>query len=88
MLQNKGDFNKGAISLGYTEDVMELDNTSQVNLISIGSKLDTINDWYGAMGNSNLKVCVRGMTQIREGEVFFIVDKLGFYLKDTFDFLD
>ncbi|WP_416186951.1 DUF6402 family protein [Enterobacter roggenkampii] len=67
---------------------MELDNTSQVNLISIGSKLDTINDWYGAMGNSNLKVCVRGMTQIREGEVFFIVDKLGFYLKDTYDFLD
>lgn len=88
MLQNKGDFNKAAISLGYTDDVMELDNTSQVNLISIGSKLDTINDWYGAMGNSNLKVCVRGMMQIREGEVFFIVDKLGFYLKDTFDFLD
>ncbi|HFT7880010.1 TPA: DUF6402 family protein, partial [Enterobacter roggenkampii] len=30
LLQNKGDFNKGAIFLGYTDDVMELDNTSQV----------------------------------------------------------
>ena len=88
LLQNKGDFNKGAIFLGYTDDVMELDNTSQVNLITIGSKFDTVNDWYGAMGNSNLKVCVRGMTQVREGKVFFIVDKLGFYLKDTYDFVD
>lgn len=87
-LQNKGDFNKDVIFLGYTDDVIELDNTCQVNIISIGSKLDTINDWYGAMGNSNLKICVRGMTQVREKKAFFIVDKLGFYLKDTYDFLD
>ncbi len=65
-LQNKGDFNKDVIFLGYTDDAIELDNTCQVNIISIGSKLDTINDWYGAMGNSNLKICVRGMTQVRE----------------------
>lgn len=88
LLQSKGDFNKNVISLGYTDDVMELDETSQVNLIPIGSKLDTINDWYGAMGNSNLKVCVRGMTQTRQEKTFFIVDKLGFYLKDTYDFVD
>jgi hypothetical protein len=72
LLQNKGDFNKGAIFLGYTDDVMELDNTSQVNLITIGSKFDTVNDWYGAMGNSNLKVCVRGMTQVREEKYFLL----------------
>lgn len=88
LLLNKGDFNKNVVSLGYTDDVMELDRTSQVNLIPIGSKLDTINDWYGAMGNSNLKVCIRGMTQTRQEKTFFIVDKLGFYLKDTYDFVD
>ena len=88
LLLNKGDFNKNVVSLGYTDDVMELDRTSQVNLIPIGSKLDTINDWYGAMGDSNLKVCIRGMTQTRQEKTFFIVDKLGFYLKDTYDFVD
>lgn len=88
LLLNKGDFNKNVVSLGYTDDVMELDRTSQVNLIPIGSKLDAINDWYGAMGNSNLKVCIRGMTQTRQEKTFFIVDKLGFYLKDTYDFVD
>ncbi|MCM7511790.1 DUF6402 family protein [Enterobacter hormaechei] len=85
---SKGDFNKNVVSLGYTDDVMELDRTSQVNLIPIGSKLDTINDWYDAMGDSNLKVCIRGMTQTRQEKTFFIVDKLGFYLKDTYDFVD
>ncbi|HHA1725710.1 TPA: hypothetical protein ACOEB2_001856 [Enterobacter cloacae] len=34
---------------------MELDKTSQINLIPIGSKLDAINDWYGAMGTQILK---------------------------------
>jgi len=88
LIERKGDYNKNVISLGYTDDVIELDNTAQVNLISIGNKLDTINDWYGAMGNSNLKVCVRGTTQIKEEKAFFIVEKLGFYLKDTYDFVD
>ncbi|WP_445375730.1 DUF6402 family protein [Photorhabdus tasmaniensis] len=35
-------------------------NFSVVNFIKLGSKFDTINDWHDAMGNSNMKVSVRG----------------------------
>ncbi|EEE2004595.1 hypothetical protein CI266_005044 [Salmonella enterica subsp. enterica serovar Kotte] len=88
LLKNKGDYNKASVEIGYTDDVKVLDATSQVNTISIGSKFDTVNDWYGAMGNANLKVCVRGKTEARGECVFFLVEKLGIYLKDTYDFLD
>lgn len=71
LLKNKGDYNKASVEIGYTDDVKVLDATSQVNTISIGSKFDTVNDWYGAMGNANLKVCVRGKTEARGECVFF-----------------
>lgn len=88
LLNKKGDYKKEVVEIGYTDDVKELDVTSQINIIPIGSKLDTVNDWYGAMGNSNLKVCVRGKTYVKEVNSFFIVEKIGFYLKDTYDFMD
>ena len=40
------------------------------------------------MGNSVLKVCVRGSTSKINGKNAFIIDELGFYLKDTYDFVD
>ncbi|UDJ83972.1 DUF6402 family protein [Kosakonia oryzae] len=83
-----GDYSKKSISIGYSNNIINLDSTAQVNFKSIGSKLDTINAWYGAMGNSTLKVCVRGDTKKIEERDVFIVDALGFYLKDTYDFVD
>ncbi|HCI6431248.1 TPA: hypothetical protein NPO98_001097 [Klebsiella quasipneumoniae subsp. similipneumoniae] len=87
-LQNAGDFANNCIFLGYSEDVAYLDATAQVNFKRIGNKTDTINAWYGAMGNSVLKVCVRGSTSKINGKDAFIIDELGFYLKDTYDFVD
>lgn len=59
-----------------------------MNFKRIGNKTDTINAWYGVMGNSVLKVCVRGSTSKINGKNAFIIDELGFYLKDTYDFVD
>ncbi|HHD7242410.1 TPA: DUF6402 family protein, partial [Enterobacter cloacae] len=43
-----------------TNDVKILGSTSQVNYQRIGNKTDIVNDWYGAVWNVNLKVCIRG----------------------------
>ncbi|VTN09804.1 Uncharacterised protein [Raoultella terrigena] len=86
---NKSKFTDEAeVFIGYSEIVRELDANVQVNILPIGSKFDTVNEWYGAIGNTTLKVCVRGKTNRVDGENVFFVDKLGFYLKDTYDFVD
>ncbi|MFT2604846.1 DUF6402 family protein, partial [Escherichia coli] len=59
-LSQKGDYKKNNVSIGYSNDIRELEDTAQVNMTLIGSKTDTVNEWYGAIGNANLKVCVRG----------------------------
>ncbi|MBY4951461.1 DUF6402 family protein [Pantoea sp. DY-17] len=87
-LMAKGDFSQECIFLGMENDVKELDAYAQVNFTLIGEKTDTINDWFGAMGNSNLKVCVKGSSGVLHSKSAFFVDKIGFYLKDTYDFLD
>lgn len=87
-LSQIGDYLKNNISIGYTDDIRELEDTAQVNVTLIGKKTDTINEWYGAIGNANLKVCVRGNTENRNEGAFFIVESVGYYLKDTYDFID
>lgn len=37
---------------------------------------------------STLKFCVRGSTENRNEGAFFIVESVGYYLKDTYDFID
>lgn len=74
--------------IGMSDDVKLLDSTAQVNFIRIGNKTDTVNDWYGAIGNVNLKVCIRGSVSCVDGFFIINVDAVGFYLKDTYDFLD
>lgn len=54
----------------------------------IGSKTDTVNEGYGAIGNANLKVCVRGHVENLKEEKFFNIESVGCYLKDTYDFID
>ncbi|QIM43059.1 DUF6402 family protein [Leclercia adecarboxylata] len=87
-LQNVGDFTNTQITLGSSEDVCYLDATAQINFKRIGNKTDPINAWYGAMGNSVLKICVRGSTTKINGKYVFATDALGFYLKDSYDFVD
>jgi hypothetical protein len=87
-LSQKGDYKKNNVSIGYSNDIRELEDTAQVNMTIIGSKTDTVNEWYGAIGNANLKVCVRGHVENLKEETFFNVESVGYYLKDTYDFID
>ncbi|HHW3967013.1 DUF6402 family protein [Klebsiella pneumoniae] len=87
-LSQKGDYKKNNVSIGYSNDIRELEDTAQVNMTLIGSKTDTVNEWYGAIGNANLKVCVRGHVENLKDESFFNVESVGYYLKDTYDFID
>lgn len=76
------------VKFGFSDDVKELDATTQANFLIIGSKFDAVNDWYGAIGNCNLKVCVRGTVNLLNGVHTLTIEFLGFYIKDTYDFLD
>ncbi|MCI4188467.1 DUF6402 family protein [Dickeya dianthicola] len=77
-----------AFKLGYTRSARELDATAQVNYVGVGSKLDTINDWFGAIGTANLKFALRGFTSVYERKNIFAVEAVGVYIKDTYDFVD
>ncbi|MCH9423775.1 DUF6402 family protein [Klebsiella quasipneumoniae] len=76
------------VKFGFSDDVKELDATAQANFLIIGSKFDTVNDWYGAIGNCNLKVCIRGTVNLLNSKHTLTIESLGFYIKDTYDFLD
>ncbi|MCC7623164.1 DUF6402 family protein, partial [Klebsiella variicola] len=77
-----------SVKFRFSDDVKELYATAQANFIIIGSKFDTVNDWYGAIGNCNLKVCIRGTVSLLSGVYTLTIESLGFYIKDTYDFLD
>lgn len=46
-----------------------------------------INDFMGAIGLSSLKIVPCGYQTVRGGKNVFITEKIGFYIKDTYDFL-
>ncbi len=87
LLINAGWDGKNTVFLGRSKDVLDLDATSQVNVRPVGGFFDTIDDWYGAIGNATLKIAVSGFTTTFDGEPYFLVESVGFYLKDTYDFL-
>ena len=74
-------------SFGMT--ALDLDAISQVNRREIGAKLDTLDDMYGALGKATYKIAVVGRSKSSPigGDVFEI-DKLGVYVRDTYDFND
>ncbi|WP_039046579.1 MULTISPECIES: DUF6402 family protein [Plesiomonas] len=76
------------IPLGMSDSARVLDATAQVNTIGVGGLLDTIDDWYGAIGNASLKFAVSGYSGAHHGRPAFFVDRVGVYLKDTYDFVD
>ncbi|WP_338804865.1 DUF6402 family protein [Xenorhabdus griffiniae] len=73
--------------LGYEKNIREIDTFSAVNVRQFGSKFDTVDDWYGAMGNSNMKVAVKGHVDKLDSKDVFITEQIGMYLKDTYDFV-
>lgn len=76
------------VPLGMSDSARVLDATAQVNIIDVGGLFDTIDDWYGAIGNASLKFAVRGYSDIHQKRPAFFVERVGVYLKDTYDFVD
>ena len=77
------------VSIGYgLEDAQDLDALSQINFRTIGSKLDRLDDLYGALGVSSLKLAVAGTTRYSplSGRSTFHTEKVGIYVRDTYDF--
>ncbi|GGP26710.1 DUF6402 family protein [Silvimonas amylolytica] len=62
----------------------ELDATCQIQYCGFGARMDTIDDLYGAIGTAILKLAVVGQSK----GAFFYVEKLGVYIRDTYDFTD
>ncbi|MBI0133656.1 DUF6402 family protein [Snodgrassella alvi] len=72
-------------------DIREIDTFNSVNSTTIGDYLkgfgETIDDYFGAIGKANLKLAVQGYQDRSGGKNVFITKQIGFYIKDTYDFL-
>jgi hypothetical protein len=65
-----------------------VDRMSQVNFIVVGDLRDPLDDFYGAVGKGTLNVAVAGsVTSLPGGKLSLVVDTLGVYLRDTYDFV-
>jgi hypothetical protein len=49
---------------------------------------DELNDLRGALANFNLRVTAEGTVNVLPDKVTFIVDRIGFYAEDAYDFND
>jgi hypothetical protein len=80
----------GEFSLGKSSmSARALDQLCQTNFQSFGSLTDTIDEFYGAIGKASFKVAVVGKVATIEKDKFvFNVEKLGVYLRDTYEFND
>lgn len=65
-----------------------LDDLSQVNFVGVGKTSDPMDDFYGAMGESQLKLAASGIVISSSGVTSVEIDELGFYLRDAYDFND
>ncbi|CDL81297.1 DUF6402 family protein [Xenorhabdus cabanillasii] len=86
--RNKEKEVNGLIHIGYENSAIELDYLSQINYRRFGKYRDTMDELMGAIGVGTLKVAVRGYFDIKGNKKIFTVEKLGFYIKDTYDFTD
>ena len=77
--------------LRHYKDVREIDAFTVVNSTKIGDYLwgfgETIDDYFGAIGKANLKVAPQGYQDKFQGKDVFITEAIGFYIKDSYDFL-
>lgn len=76
-------------SLGRVDyDAREIDETCQVNMVTLGTMGDTLDDMYGALGVATVKIGVVGeaMLDTITGRQIFTVQKVGIYIRDYYDF--
>ncbi|WP_257379975.1 DUF6402 family protein [Snodgrassella communis] len=78
--------------LRHYRNVRQVDTLIVVNTTKIGDYLwgfgETIDDYFGAIGKANLKVAPQGYQDKFQGKDVFITEAIGFYIKDSYDFLD
>lgn len=80
---------KGAFTFGArTLDAVQLDARNAINYRGFGSLSNTIDDMYGALGNAGFKAAAVGRVEVRGKRDVFVVDAIGIYVRDTYDFLD
>lgn len=66
-----------------------IDGTCQTNYVHCGQLSDPLDDFYGAMGEATLKIAVSGLVAKNSfGKTTVVIDELGFYLRDSYDFND
>ncbi|MCZ2134236.1 MAG: DUF6402 family protein [Burkholderiales bacterium] len=59
-----------------------------VNSRPFGGTMDTLNDLYGAIGRGMLHAAAVGRVEARGKGHVFVVDRVGIYLRDAYDFND
>ncbi|CDG17720.1 DUF6402 family protein [Xenorhabdus doucetiae] len=74
------------IYVGYGSDIIDIDYTSQINVETFGGNYDAIDELRGAIGKGSLNLCVRGYYDLSQKKNRFVVDKIGFYIKDAYNF--
>jgi len=83
---------KGQVSWRFGDLSMPakvIEETCQVNFVTVGALDDPLDDFYGAIGKGVLKLAVTGMvTDLKNGRRQITIDELGTYLRDTYDFND
>ena len=80
----KGVFTFGSRSL----DAVQLDARNAINYRGFGRMIDTIDDMYGALGNAGFKAAAIGRVEVRGKRDVFVVEAIGVYVRDTYDFID
>jgi hypothetical protein len=64
----------------------ELNATCQIQTAYCGKLTDTIDDFYGAIGRCFVQLAVVGHVHRDNFSELFIIDKVGLYLKDRYEF--
>ena len=64
----------------------ELNATCQIQTVPCGKLTDTIDDFYGAIGRGMVQLAVVGHVYRGNIEELFIIDNVGLYLKDRYEF--
>lgn len=88
-LFKKGWDGSADFSLGYSSvNARELDSEASINYAKVGKLTDSLDDMYGALGKSTLKMAVIGYVRVdpSSGRRVFHVDGTAFYIKDHYDF--
>ena len=69
-------------------DALTVDQTSAINFQAIDSNwFAAIDDFYAALGRASIKIAVTGMVAADGANWRLSIDEIGFYLRDTYDFI-